>query len=88
MGELGRAAVVSRTRASRVVSELEQHGLAERTGNTEDGRSAVAVITAEGRARLRRAAPVYLAAVDREFTSHLGRDAAAVARALERVVSG
>lgn len=87
MGQLGRAAVVSRTRVSRVVGELVTAGLAARAGSVEDGRSAVATITPEGRARLRKAAPVYLAAVEREFTRHLGRDSATVAEALERVLS-
>jgi DNA-binding MarR family transcriptional regulator len=87
MGELGRAAVVSRSRVSRVVTEMVAAGLVERLPNEEDGRSQLASITTSGRDRLRRAAPVYLAGIEREFTRHLGRDARPVARGLGRVVA-
>jgi DNA-binding MarR family transcriptional regulator len=71
MSELGRQAVVSRERVSRVVTELEQHGLLERQPNPDDKRSSYAAITTEGRRRLRSAAPTYLAAVEKHFLSHL-----------------
>jgi DNA-binding MarR family transcriptional regulator len=71
MSELGRQAVVSRERVSRVVTELEQHGLIERQPNPDDKRSSFAAITPEGRRRLRSAAPTYLAAVEQHFLSHL-----------------
>ena len=71
MSELGRQAVVSRERVSRVVTELEQHGLIARQPNPDDKRSWFAAITPEGRARLRDAAPTYLAAVEQHFLSHL-----------------
>lgn len=86
MSALGEVAVVSRSRVSRVVTELVKAGLVERVDNDADGRSQLAVLTPAGRERLRTAAPVYLAAIDREFTSHLGADAPVVARALERVL--
>ena len=87
MGALGAVAVISRSRTSRVVAELEEQGLVERLADDRDGRSVIAAITTEGRAVLRRAAPVYLAAIEREFTAHLGKDGPAVARALERVLA-
>jgi DNA-binding MarR family transcriptional regulator len=71
MSELGRQAVVSRERVSRVVTELEQHGLIQRQPNPDDKRSSFAAITPEGRRRLRSAAPTYLAAVEQHFLSHL-----------------
>jgi DNA-binding MarR family transcriptional regulator len=87
MSELGRVAVVSRTRVSRVVDELVRSGLVERIANPADRRSAFARITLAGRARLRAAAPTYLAGIDRHFTSHLTeREAATVASALEKVL--
>src|SRR5919107_4364419 len=67
MTELGRQAVVSRERVSRVVSELERAGLVERQPNPDDKRSSYAAITQEGRRRLRAAAPVYLAAVHEHY---------------------
>jgi len=87
MSQLGAVAVVSRTRVSRVVDELVSAGLVERVANPADRRSSFARITAAGRARLRAAAPTYLAGIDRIFTSHLTeREAATVAAALEKVL--
>lgn len=63
MQELGERVVLSRTRVSRVVDELEAAGLVERQANPADGRSAFAALTAAGRRTLRRAAPVYLQAI-------------------------
>jgi DNA-binding MarR family transcriptional regulator len=87
MTELGRQVVVSRERVSRVVGELERAGLVERQQNPDDRRSTYAAITAEGRRRLRAAAPVYLAAVREHFLSHLtDSEVRTVARALGKVV--
>jgi DNA-binding MarR family transcriptional regulator len=71
MRELGDHAVLSREQVSRVTTELETAGLVERQPNQEDKRSSYAVITDEGRRRLRRAAPTYLAAIERHFARHL-----------------
>jgi DNA-binding MarR family transcriptional regulator len=87
MGALGAKATVSRTRVSRVVGELMAEGLVERVPNPDDGRSTLAAITPQGRARLREAAPTYLAAVQRAFCDYLSEDdAATIAAALGRVV--
>lgn len=88
MSELGRQAVVSRERVSRIVTELEREGLVERRANPDDKRSSFAAITPEGRRRLRAAAPVYLAAVEEHFLRHLSaRDVDAVTTGLRKVVS-
>ncbi|WP_433363030.1 MarR family winged helix-turn-helix transcriptional regulator [Actinoplanes sp. CA-142083] len=87
MSELGDVAVVSRTRASRVVDQLAEAGLVARETNPEDRRSAYATITEAGRARLRAAAPVYLASIRRHFTSRMtAAESATVAAALEKVL--
>ena len=87
MGELGRRAVVSRTRTVRVVDELVAAGLVVREQNPDDRRSAYAALTVEGRRRFREAAPTYLAGIERHFSRHLGvGEAAAVAAALGRVL--
>ena len=87
MSELGARAVLSRERVSRVVDELEQAGLVQREPNPCDRRSRFAVITAEGRARLRATAPTYLSEVERHYTSHLEEDEMRViATALGRVL--
>jgi DNA-binding MarR family transcriptional regulator len=74
MQDLSDRVVLSRTRVSRVVDELARAGLVERRGDPTDRRVAYATLTPAGRRRLRAAAPVYLAAIERHFTSHLDRD--------------
>jgi DNA-binding MarR family transcriptional regulator len=87
MTELGARAVLSRERISRVVDELERAGLARRERNPDDGRSLLASITDEGRARLRAAAPTYLDGIARHFGAHLrGDEARVLAAALFRVL--
>src|SRR3954469_12321483 len=87
MGQLGSVAAVSRTRVSRVVDELVRAGLVARQPNPDDGRSAFAALTPAGRATLRKAAPTYVAAVQREFAGHLtAPEAEVLARALRKVL--
>jgi DNA-binding MarR family transcriptional regulator len=71
MSDLGDRVVLSRTRVSRVVDELVDAGLVRRDPNPIDGRSAFAVLTAEGRRRFRQAAPVYLDGIERWFAEGL-----------------
>ncbi len=88
MSELGSRVVLSRERVSRVVDDLERARLVRRERNTEDKRSFFAVLTPEGRSRLRAAAPVYLAGIERHFTNHLSDDEArTIAAALGRVLA-
>ncbi|GAA2642882.1 MarR family winged helix-turn-helix transcriptional regulator [Paractinoplanes durhamensis] len=88
MGELGQVAVVSRTRASRVVDQLADAGLVAREVNPDDRRSAYATITEAGRDRLRAAAPVYLEAIRQHFTSRMtATEARTVAAALGKVLN-
>src|SRR3954447_12833328 len=88
MGQLGEVAVVSRSRVSRVVDELVSAGLVSRESNPGDKRSAHAVLTPRGRDRLRKAAPTYLAGIERHFGAHLrAREATTIAVALHRVVA-
>ena len=88
MSELGNQAVLSREQISRVVTELEKADLVERQPNPDDKRSSFAVITAEGRRRLRQAAPTYLEAIERHYSRHLSdREIAVLSRALGRVVA-
>ncbi|MET0418332.1 MAG: MarR family transcriptional regulator [Actinoplanes sp.] len=89
MGQLGEAAVVSRTRVSRVVDALVAAGLVAREANPDDRRSAFAAITPAGRERLRAAAPVYLDGIRRHFTSRMtAAEGRTVAAALEKVLAG
>jgi DNA-binding MarR family transcriptional regulator len=88
MQDLGEAAVLSRSRVSRIVDELAAAGLAERQANPDDRRSSYAVITDEGRRVFRRAAPAYLAAVREHFVSDLtAEQVRAVRRAMEALLA-
>src|SRR3954471_23240081 len=88
MGQLGAVSAVSRTRVSRVVDELVRSGLVTREPNPDDGRSAFAALTPAGRAALRKSAPTYVAAVQREFADHLtAHEAKVLAGALRKVLS-
>ncbi|MDQ6617980.1 MAG: MarR family transcriptional regulator [Actinomycetota bacterium] len=84
MLDLGAAVVLSRTRVSRVVDELETAGYVKREPNPADGRSAFATLTSNGRAAFRKAAPVYLASIRRHLGARVkGSDAAELRRLLE-----
>ena len=88
MGELGEVAVVSRSRVSRVVDQLAAEGLVAREVNARDRRSSYATITDAGRRRLRAAAPVYLAGIERHFTARMTTaEAATVAAAFHKVLA-
>jgi DNA-binding MarR family transcriptional regulator len=87
MQELSERVVLSRSRVSRLVDDLEAQGLVERTPDPDDGRATLARLTSAGRSALRQAAPVYLRGIERYFTAHLDeRERATIAEALQRVV--
>jgi DNA-binding MarR family transcriptional regulator len=87
MQDLGARVVLSRTRVSRLVDELEAAGLVERRPDPNDGRCTIAAITPEGERSFRAAAPVYLASIDEHFNRHLSeRERNVIATGLDRVV--
>jgi DNA-binding MarR family transcriptional regulator len=86
MSELGERVVLSRTRVSRIVDDLERSGLVERVANPDDGRSSFAQLTSQGRSELRRAAPAYLAGIEAHYLGLLSPDEKeSVAAAMSRV---
>jgi DNA-binding MarR family transcriptional regulator len=88
MQDLAAAVVLSRTRVSRVVDELDAAGLVRREPNPADGRSTLVGLTPKGRAAFRAAAPVYLRGIAQHFTDLLTEDELACVRtALEKVVA-
>lgn len=88
MQELASRVVLSRTRVSRLIDELVAAGLVERLPDPADGRASFAAITRQGRVALRRAAPVYLAGIERHFTRHLSqREKQTLTTALGKVAS-
>lgn len=87
MSELAGRVVLSRTRVSRIVAELETAGLVCREGNPGDGRSAFAVMTADGLACYRAAAPHYLASIEEQFGDGLtNAELSSIAKTLRKVL--
>lgn len=86
MTDLGERVVLSRTRISRLVDEMALAGLVGKQPNPTDRRSAYATISEAGRARLRKAAPVYLRGIEEHFSRHLtAMELATLIAALEKV---
>ncbi|MGV9665587.1 MarR family winged helix-turn-helix transcriptional regulator [Nocardia niigatensis] len=88
MSDLGERVVLSRTRVSRLITEMESDGLVRRESNPDDGRSAFVSITDAGRRRFREAAPHYLAGIERRFGGKLDTaELETVAGALRKVLA-
>ncbi|MCC3328786.1 MarR family winged helix-turn-helix transcriptional regulator [Nocardia abscessus] len=71
MSELAVQTALSTSGVTRLVDRLARAGLVERELDTADRRSAYAVLTEVGAARLAQVLPDYLAAVDRWFVGLL-----------------
>lgn len=88
MTDLGELVVLSRTRVSRIASSMADAGLLEQHPHPDDGRATLAALTPKGRAALRRAAPIYLSAIDALFSSRMTPgENQAIVTALRRVLS-
>jgi DNA-binding MarR family transcriptional regulator len=86
MQDLGERVVLSRTRVSRLVDELEAQGLVARRPDPRDGRATIAAITPAGEAAFRTTAPTYLAKIVEHFNAHLtARERKVIATGLQRV---
>jgi len=87
MQDLAARAVLSRTRVSRIVTELADAGYVERREDPADRRAWLATLTAEGRGALKATAPRYLAGIEQHFNRHLTvAERRTVASALDKVV--
>ena len=87
MQELGQRVVLSRSRVSRLVDDMEKDGLVVREPDPADGRAVLATMTDAGRRAFRAAMPIYLDGIERHFAAHLGQgERQAIARGLGRVV--
>jgi DNA-binding MarR family transcriptional regulator len=87
MQDLAARVVLSRTRVSRIVTELADAGYVERREDPADRRAWLATLTAEGRAVLRATAPSYMEGIEQHFNRHLTADERkAIATALQKVV--
>lgn len=86
MQALGERVVLSRTRVSRLVDDMERDGLVRREPDPSDGRVTFAVITDAGESALRRAAPAYKRLIEEHFNRHLtDEERTVIATALDRV---
>ena len=74
MLELAQSVLLSKSGLSRLVDRMEEAKLVRRERCPSDRRGAYAVITDEGRALLRRAAPVHLRGIQEHFARHLADD--------------
>ncbi|MCK2216400.1 MarR family transcriptional regulator [Actinomadura sp. ATCC 31491] len=72
----------SRSRLSRHATRMEARGLLRRAPDASDGRGCLLVLTDDGMAALREAAPAHLASVRRHFIDRLTPDDLA---AIERI---
>ncbi|WP_241005291.1 MarR family winged helix-turn-helix transcriptional regulator [Nocardioides sp. zg-1228] len=73
--ELAERAQVTKQTASLLVAALEREGIVERVLDPDDGRARLIRLSARGREAARHAGQV-VAAVEREWTDHLGPDLA------------
>ncbi|MGQ0520828.1 MAG: MarR family winged helix-turn-helix transcriptional regulator [Actinomycetota bacterium] len=86
LNELASVLLLSRSGITRLVDRLVAAGLVERQTCPTDRRGAYAVLTAEGRARLRKAAPVHLRGIEEHFAVHLDAgEVDAIRSGLEKV---
>jgi len=86
MQELAARLLIPRSSLTRQIDRMEAAGMVDREPSNDDGRGTVAVLTPEGRATLRRAAPVHLRGIEHHFASKLdGRDIAALRRVLTKL---
>jgi DNA-binding MarR family transcriptional regulator len=74
MQDLAARAVLSRTRVSRIVTELEAAGYVERLPDPADRRAWLATLTPAGRAALKQTAPHYLDGIARHFNQYVSAD--------------
>ena len=80
--ELVNRVVLSQPGLSRKVAKMEAEKLVERLHDPADGRGVIVHITRTGRAALRRASVVHITGIEREFTSQISDQEAAVLAAV------
>lgn len=86
MLKLAESVLLSPSGITRVIDELERKDLVERKRCPSDARGYLAVLTAKGRARLRRAAAVHVRGIREHFTDRLtSRQLQQLASALEAI---
>jgi DNA-binding MarR family transcriptional regulator len=74
MAELADRVLLSRSGLTRLIDRLQAEGLVRREPSPDDARGTFTVLTPEGYARLRTAAPVHLAGVRAHWLAHFSDD--------------
>ena len=70
MAQLADRVLLSRSGLTRLVDRLQADGLVHRERSADDARGTYTVLTSEGLQRLRNAAPVHLAGIQRHWLAH------------------
>ena len=86
MSDLAHSSLSSRSRLSHAVSRLEERGWVRRESCPTDGRGALAVLTEEGFATLKSAAPGHVAEVRRRLIDRLTPEQVAQLGEIARVI--
>lgn len=88
MGDLVDRVLISFSRVSRVVGELESHGLVERSTDPDDRRGVIVKLTDSGQALHGRAAKMHIRGVEEHFGAHTSSDERIVlVNVFERILS-
>lgn len=74
MAELADRVLLSRSGLTRLIDRLQAEGLVRREPSPDDARGTYTVVTADGFARLRAAAPVHLAGIRKFWLRHFTDD--------------
>jgi DNA-binding MarR family transcriptional regulator len=74
MQDLARSVLLSKSGLTRLVDRMEQAALVERRACPSDRRGTYVAMTERGRDMLRRASPVFFAAVEQHLAAHLSPD--------------
>jgi DNA-binding MarR family transcriptional regulator len=87
MSDLAESVLISRSGLTRLVDRMEAAGLVRREQCANDRRGAEAVLTDDGLATLRKAAPTHLRGIEEHFSRHLNAaEAKAIGAALNKVI--
>ena len=87
MSELATATGLTPSRITRVVDALRAHGLVDKERHGADARGNVAVLTADGLARLEAAQPAHLAIARRRVLEHVPPDLVPVLAAALKTIT-